>query len=160
MRDLIKILFRFRGYIPETSYWKTNISEFRSGWGRRVMHSDLDLDTEIDVETCQISDNVHPQRPLFTSMRDKLSGEHPQSKQHLNFDNRTAYRRWSRINTDRFAKLAPKAQISRGPGGMLPPSKFLDFNSLNSRILASSILLGWSLANRLIISLWPITSIL
>ena len=43
------------------------------------MHSDLDLDTEIDVETCHILDNVHPQRPLFTSMRDKLSGEHPQS---------------------------------------------------------------------------------
>ena len=45
------------------------------------MHSDLDLDTEIDVETCHISDNVRPQRPLFTSMRDKLSGEHPQSLQ-------------------------------------------------------------------------------
>ena len=45
------------------------------------MHSDLDLDTEIDVETCHILDNVHPQRPLFTSMRDKFSGEYPQSLQ-------------------------------------------------------------------------------
>ena len=45
------------------------------------MHCDLDLDTEIDVETCHILDNVHPQRPLFTSMRDKLSGDHPQSLQ-------------------------------------------------------------------------------
>ena len=45
------------------------------------MHSDLDLDTEIDVEMCHISDNVRPQRPLFTSMRDKFSGEYPQSLQ-------------------------------------------------------------------------------
>ena len=43
------------------------------------------------------------------------------TKQHRNFDNRIAYRRWSRVNTDRFAKPAPKAQGSRGSGGgMLP----------------------------------------
>ena len=131
MRDLIKILFRFRGYIPETSYWKTNISEFRSGWGRRVMHSDLDLDTEIDVETFRQCSSSAP--PFYQYAWQVQRWVSPViTKQHLNFDNRTTYRRWSRINTDRFAKLAPKAQISRGPGGMLPPSKFLDFNSLNS----------------------------
>ena len=55
---------------------------------------------------------------------------------------------------------AQKAQASRGSGGMLPRECFgiWDFNSLKSplshsdTILASSILLGWSLANRRIIS--------
>ena len=45
------------------------------------MHSDLDLDTQIDVETCHILDNGRPQRPIFNSMRDKFSGEYPQSLQ-------------------------------------------------------------------------------
>ena len=35
----------------------------------------------MDVEGCHISDNGRPQRRIFTSMREKLSVEYPQSLQ-------------------------------------------------------------------------------
>ena len=135
MRNLIKILFRFRGYIPETSYWKTNTSEFRSGWGRLMGDAFRPRSRYRDRRRNvpyfrQCSSSAPPFYQYAWQVQRWVSPVI--TKQHLNFDNRTTYRRWSRINTDRFAKLAPKAQISRGPGGMLPPSKFLDFNSLNS----------------------------
>ena len=41
----------------------------------------MDLDTQMDVQACHISDNGRPQRAIFTSMRDKLSFEYPQSLQ-------------------------------------------------------------------------------
>ena len=65
-------------------------------------------------------------------------------------------KRGSRINTDRFPKRSPKAQASniRGSGGMLPWQFFEVLSPLSfpDRLLASSILLGWSLANRRIVS--------
>ena len=41
----------------------------------------MHLDTEMDVEGCHMSDNGRPQRRIFTSMREKLSVEYPQSLQ-------------------------------------------------------------------------------
>ena len=143
MRNLIKILFRFRGYIPETSYWKTNISEFTSGWGHLMGDAfrprSRYRDRRRNVPYFRQCSSSAP--PLYQYAWQVQRWVSPViTKQHLNFDNPTAYRRWSSINTDRFAKLAPKAD----------------------RILASSILLGcslylgWSLANPLINSLRPI----
>ena len=73
-------------------------------------------------------------------------------------------KRGSRINTDRFPKRSPKAQASniRGSGGMLPWQFFEVLSPLSfpDRLLACSILLGWSLANRrtvsFLISSWKV----
>ena len=53
------------------------------------------------------------------------------TKQHRNCDNRIAYRRWSRVNTDRFPKPAPKAHGSRGSEGMLPLESFWSLTPLS-----------------------------
>ena len=137
MRNLIKIWFQINSlkYLSKKKRFGTNISEFRSSRLRSSYRWSFPIEI-INRDNGSRHPDGRRRVPYFRQWSSSAPHFHQYArkaqrwvppvvtKQHRNFDNRITYRRWSRVNTVRFPKPAPKAQGSRGSKGMLPLESF------------------------------------